>query len=109
MTRKEAARRCAAVLDESFFKAFAEPARIAAFREVVLLGRADIGAIAARLPQERSVVSRHLQVLADAGALKAAKDGRRILYEVNADEIARRLEAMLAITRQLAAFEVSTS
>ena len=105
ITRKTAAHRCAAVLDEAFFKAFAEPARIAVFREVVLLGRADIGAIAERLPQDRSVVSRHLQVLADAGAVTSTKDGRRVLYQVDANEIARRLERMLEITRQLALFD----
>ena len=101
LTRKQAAGRCAAVLDEKFFKAFSEPARTAAFREVVLLGRADIGTIAARLPQDRSVVSRHLQVLADAGALRLTKDGRRIVYEVDAAEIERQLTQMLEITRLL--------
>ena len=101
MTRKQAARRCVAVLDEKFFKAFAEPARMAVFRELVLLGQADIGAIAERLPQDRSVVSRHLQILADAGVLHATKEGRRILYEVNGPEIVRKLEDMLEITRQL--------
>ena len=99
--RNEAARACAATLDQKFFKAFSEPARVAAFREVVLLGRADIGAIAERLPQDRSVVSRHLQVLADADVLLATKDGRRTLYEVNAPGIARKLEEMLEVTRQL--------
>ena len=33
-------------------------------RQLILLGRADIGAIAARLPQDRSVVARHLHRLA---------------------------------------------
>jgi len=69
----------------------------------VLLGDADIGAIAACLPQDRSVVSRHLQVLADAGVLTAQKEGRRIVYTVNAAEIERRLVEMLELTRQLAA------
>jgi DNA-binding transcriptional ArsR family regulator len=67
------------------------------------LGEADIGAIAERLPQDRSVVSRHLQVLAEADALRATRDGRHVLYEVNASAIARKLEEMLKITRQLEA------
>jgi len=101
LTREQAANQCAAVLDEKFFKAFSEPARAAAFREVVILGRADIGAIAERLPQDRSVVSRHLQVLAEARILRATREGRRTFYEVNAGEIERRLEEMLEITRLL--------
>jgi DNA-binding transcriptional ArsR family regulator len=103
--RQQAAQRCAAVLDEKFFKAFSEPARAAVFQQVVLLGCAEIKAIAECLPQDRSVVSRHLQVLADAGVLKARKDGRRTLYEVNAAEIERRLIEMLELTRQLRAAE----
>ena len=50
-TRQQAALQCAAVLDEKFFKAFSEPTRAAVFQQVVLLGDADIGAIAACLPQ----------------------------------------------------------
>ena len=102
-TRQQAALQCAAVLDEKFFKAFSEPTRAAVFQQVVLLGDADIGAIAACLPQDRSVVSRHLQVLADAGVLTARKEGRRIFYTVNAPEIERRLTEMLELTRQLGA------
>ncbi len=101
LTRKQAARHCAAVLDEKFFKALSEPARTAAFQQVVMLGRADIGAIAERLPQDRSVISRHLQALADADILRKTRDGRRTLYEVNVDEIERQLLQMLEITRCL--------
>ncbi len=99
---QQAARQCAAFLDETFFKAFAEPARAAVFQQVVLRGHADIGAIAAGLPQDRSVVSRHLQVLADACMVTARKQGRRILYSANLPEIERRLATMLEVTRQLA-------
>lgn len=101
-TRQQAAQQCAAVLDQKFFKALSEQSRAAVFQQVVLLGDADIGAIAERLPQDRSVVSRHLQVLADAGVLTARKEGRRIFYAVNAAEIERRLVEMLDLTRQLA-------
>ncbi len=100
-TPANAADCCAALLDSRFFKAFSEPARNDVFREVVLLGRADIGTIASRLPQDRSVVSRHLQKLTEAGAVRASRVGRRICYQVNVDEIERRLAEMLEITRQL--------
>ena len=99
--RREAASQCAAVFDQPFFKAFAEPARVAVFQQVVLLGRADVGTIAGRLPQDRSVVSRHLQVLAKAGILRPAREGRHMLYEVNVTEIEHQLMRMLEITRQL--------
>jgi len=101
--RKRAAKQCAEVFDEKFFKAFSEPARVTIFQQVVLLGDADIGAISECLPQDRSVVSRHLQVLANAGVLTARKEGRRVFYGVNASEIERQLVQMLELTRQLAA------
>jgi len=101
VSREEAARRCVAVFDTGFFKALCEPARIAALRELILLGRADIGAIAARLPQDRSVVARHLQQLAAARIVKATREGRYVFYEIDAGAVAERLEGILAITRLL--------
>jgi DNA-binding transcriptional ArsR family regulator len=100
-SRNEAARQCVAVFDTGFFKALCEPARIAALRELILLGRADIAAIAARLPQDRSVVTRHLQRLAAEQIVKAKKEGRHVFYEIDAGAIAKRLESILAITRLL--------
>ena len=103
VTRQEAARRCVAVFDTGFFRALCEPARIAALRELILLGRADIAAIAARLPQDRSVVARHLHQLAAAQIVKAEREGRHVFYEVDASAVAERLEGILAITRLLEA------
>jgi ArsR family transcriptional regulator, zinc-responsive transcriptional repressor len=101
MSLQEAARRCVAVFDTGFFKALCEPARIAVLRELILLGRADIGGIAARLPQDRSVVARHLHQLAAAQIVKAEKEGRHVFYEIDAGAVAERLEGILAITRLL--------
>ena len=103
MSRQDAARKCVAVFDTGFFKALCEPARIAALRELILLGRGDIAAIAARLPQDRSVVARHLQQLAAARIVTASKEGRHVFYRIDAGAVAGRLEGILAITRLLEA------
>jgi DNA-binding transcriptional ArsR family regulator len=103
ISRQKAAQQCVAVFDTGFFRALCEPARIAVLRQLVLLGRADIAAIAARLPQDRSVVARHLQQLARAQIVKAKKEGRHVFYEINASSVADRLESILAITRLLEA------
>ncbi|HWE17883.1 MAG TPA: helix-turn-helix transcriptional regulator [Hyphomicrobiaceae bacterium] len=100
-SRSQAAQQCVAVFDTGFFKALCEPARIAALRELIVLGRADIAAIAARLPQDRSVVTRHLQRLAAEQIVKAKKEGRHVLYEIDGGAIVKRLESILAITRLL--------
>lgn len=103
LSRKEAAKQCVAVFDTAFFRALCEPARIAVLQEVVLLGRADVATIAERRPQDRSVITRHLQQLAAAGILVAEKEGRHVFYRVDAAAIGKRLENILAITYMLEA------
>lgn len=100
-SRKEAARQCVAVFDTSFFKAFCEPSRIAVLQELILLGRSDIAGIAERLPQDRSVITRHLQLLAEAGVVRAEKEGRHVYYQLDAPAVRRRLEEILATTKML--------
>src|SRR4029450_3743430 len=103
MSRQEAARRCVAVFDTGFFKALCEPARIAVLSELILLGRADIAAIAERLPQDRSVIARHLQQWGAEKIVTAEKEGRHVFYEIDARGVAERLEGILEITRLLEA------
>lgn len=101
VSRQEAARQCVAVFDTTFFKALCESSRIAVLRELILLGRGDIAAVAERLPQDRSVVARHLRQLAEAGIVSADKEGRHIFYQIDASAVRRRLEAILATTKYL--------
>ena len=100
---RKAVTECVAVFDTTFFKAFCEPSRIAVLRELILLGRGDIASVAARLPQDRSVIARHLQLLADARIVRAEKEGRHVYYQVDAQAIAARLECITETTHKLAA------
>jgi len=83
------------VLNDPLFKALQEPARLAVIRQLLLLGKADISQIAEGLPQERSVISRHLQVLLDTGILRVERAGRHRIYEINGLEIIHKFEAIL--------------
>ena len=103
ISRKEAARQCVAVFDTNFFKALCEPSRIAVLQELILLGRADIAAVAERLPQDRSVIARHLQQLAEAGVVRAGKEGRHVFYQIDVSAIRQRLEGILETTKFLEA------
>jgi DNA-binding transcriptional ArsR family regulator len=94
MTRSEAANACLAILDAEFFKALSEPSRLKVVRRLIRLGRADIGAIAEGLPQDRSVVSRHLQALEEAGLAISGREGRHIYYELDGPAILKKLGAM---------------
>lgn len=104
LTRERAVDAAIAVFDTTFFNALQEPARIAVLRRLMLLGRADIGQIAEGLPQERSVVSRHLQVLHDAGIVRSTKEGRHRYYEVDGPAVLRNLEAITQQVRAIAQF-----
>lgn len=91
-------------LDGAFFKALCEPSRVAVLKRVMQLGRADIGEIAQGLPQERSVVSRHLQVLLEAGIVRGTKVSRQMFYEVDGPAVVARLEAILEHMKCLTPF-----
>lgn len=91
-------------LDGAFFKALCEPSRVAVLKRVMQLGRADIAEIAEGLPQERSVVSRHLQVLSEVGIVRAAKVSRQMFYEVDGAAVVTRLEDILQHMKSLAPF-----
>lgn len=100
LSRQKAVDAAISVLDTKFFGALQEPARIAVLRRLMLLGRADIGQIAEDLPQERSVISRHLQILLEANIVCCMKEGRHRYYQVDGPAVLRNLEA---ITQRLAA------
>jgi DNA-binding transcriptional ArsR family regulator len=68
------------------FNAVAEPRRRDILNYLALQERA-VGDIAASLGFEQPSVSKHLRVLLDVGLVKARRDGRRMLYRVNADAI----------------------
>jgi DNA-binding transcriptional ArsR family regulator len=99
--QERAAREIVAALDSSFFQALAEPARIQILRVLLLDGASDINSIAAHLPQDRSVLSRHLQTLLANGIVKCKKDGRRRVYSLEGRAFIERLEGMLGSVRRL--------
>jgi DNA-binding transcriptional ArsR family regulator len=100
-TREQAAAACLDALDGALLKALSEPARVAILKQIVQLGRADVGTIAAMFPQDRSVVARHLQVLERAGVLKSHVDGRHTFYELNGQGVLKQLEGLVELFRAL--------
>ncbi len=100
---RRAADRVAAAMDSKFLKALAEPVRVELVKRMLVGGEADIGELAADLPQHRSVISRHLGVLHDAGLVQMRRDGRHRLYQLSPAVIVTNLEDMLAQVRRLIA------
>jgi len=70
-------------LDSKVIRALTEPARAQILKFLMLNGRSDISTIAEHLPQDRSVISRHLNMMAEAGIVIAEKETRHRYYTIN--------------------------
>ena len=69
--------------DSKLFKTLSEPVRVQILKFLMLNGRADIGTIAENMPQDRSVISRHLNLMQENGILTSEKENRYVFYSVN--------------------------
>jgi DNA-binding transcriptional ArsR family regulator len=99
--RERAAARIVELFDTPLLHALAEPVRLDVIRALLVAGASDIAAIADRLPQDRSVISRHLKTLREAGIVRSHRDGRRVVYEIDAANFIGTLEAILAEAKSL--------
>ena len=95
---------CAEILDSDLFKALCEPVRVELVRLLIARGRSDLGAIAAELPQDPSVISRHLAVLHRAGLVRRQKVGRHVHFELDGPALLARLEGIVAQLRRAVPF-----
>lgn len=86
------------VLDSKFFKTLSEPVRVQILKFLMLNGRADIGNISENMPQDRSVISRHLSLMEEAGILISQKESRHVFYSVNGLSF---LEKLVDITEKI--------
>ncbi len=82
-SRNEIAEELMEAFDSKFFKTLAEPVRVQILKFIMLNGRADIGTIAENMPQDRSVISRHLNLMQETGILISEKENRHVFYNVN--------------------------
>ncbi len=78
--------------DAKFFKTLSEPVRLQILKFLMENGRSDVGTIAENMPQDRSVVSRHLNLMHEAGILNCEKETRHMYYEVNGTNFIDKLE-----------------
>jgi DNA-binding transcriptional ArsR family regulator len=94
-SRTRAAAGCADVLDSALFRALCEPIRIEIVRRLIARGRSNLGDVASGLPQDASVISRHLALLHRAGVVRREKVGRHVHFELDGPALVARLEAIL--------------
>lgn len=75
-------------LDLPFFRAVVDPVRSNLILFLASNGEMTIGEIAAQFPQNRSVISRHLDLLNRFDVVTRRKDGREVYYKANTQVVA---------------------
>jgi DNA-binding transcriptional ArsR family regulator len=103
-TRQTAATECGAVLDSDLFKALCEPVRLDLVRLLIARGRSDLSELAGELPQDPSVISRHLAVLHRAGLVRREKTGRHVYFELDGPSLLGRIDAIRAQLQRVVPF-----
>lgn len=88
------------LIDSRFFKALGEPVRVQLLKYLILFGKSDIASIADAFPQDRSVISRHLQVMQASGILRTEKISRYVYYEIDGPHVLEKFEGIAAKIKQ---------
>ena len=91
-TEKEILDELVKAFDSKFFKTLSEPVRFEILKFMMTNGRSDIGTIAHHMPQDRSVISRHLSLMHEVGILNCEKENRHVFYEINGQAFLEKLE-----------------
>jgi DNA-binding transcriptional ArsR family regulator len=94
-SREVAARGLREILYSRLFRALCEPVRAEILEFLTIHGRSDVASIADAFPQDRSVISRHLQILVDAGVLRREKEGRQVFLEMDGPAVVAQVEQIL--------------
>ncbi len=100
MARQKTAAGCAEILDSDLFKALCEPVRIELVRLLIARGRSDLATLSSALPQDTSVISRHLALLHRTGLVRREKNGRHVHFELDGPALVSRLEGIVEQLRR---------
>jgi DNA-binding transcriptional ArsR family regulator len=94
ISKRKMAEELVEILDSRFFKTLSEPVRVQILKFLLLNGRSDIATIAEHMPQDRSVISRHLNLMHEAGLLTCEKESRHKYYDIDAPEFMDKVEGI---------------
>jgi DNA-binding transcriptional ArsR family regulator len=85
----------AEIIPQPLFRALCDPNRMALLASLLREpGPVNVSQASACCPVDLSVVSRHLAILRDAGAVKAERRGREVFYSVRVDHLTRLLRSL---------------
>ena len=86
--------------DDDLWVAIADPSRRRVLDLLVQRGEATASALADQVPFSRQAVSKHLVLLEEAGLVDRRKQGRDVLFRVDADRLDQATRAMTDVARQ---------
>ncbi len=86
--------------DDELWSAIADPSRRRVLDLLVSNGEVSASWLAGRVPFSRQGVSKHLVVLQQAGLVGRRKQGREVLYHVEADRLDEASRAMADLAGQ---------
>ena len=86
--------------DDALWSAIADPSRRRVLDLLVRGGEASASGLAGRVPFSRQAVSKHLVVLEQAGLISRRKQGREVLYQVDAHRLDQAAQAMAELARR---------
>jgi DNA-binding transcriptional ArsR family regulator len=84
----------AAQADDELWSAIADPSRRRVLDLLVSHGDASASWLASQVPFTRQAVSKHLVVLEETGLVTRRKQGREVLYQVDAARLDQATQAM---------------
>ena len=86
--------------DDELWSAIGDPSRRQVLDLVVSNGEVSASWLAGRVPFSRQAVYKHLVVLEEAGLVSRRKQGREVLYQVEADRLDQATRAMAELAAQ---------
>jgi ArsR family transcriptional regulator, cadmium/lead-responsive transcriptional repressor len=86
--------------DDELWSAIADPSRRRVLDLVVSNGEVSASWLAGRVPFSRQAVFKHLVVLGQAGLISRRKQGREVLYQMEADRLDQATAAMADLAAQ---------
>ena len=86
--------------DDELWSAVADPSRRRVLDLLVSNGEVSASWLAGRVPFSRQAVSKHLVVLEQAGLISRRKQGREVLYHVEADRLDQAAQALAELAAQ---------
>ena len=86
--------------DDELWSAIGDPSRRRVLDLLVSNGEVSASWLAGRVPFSRQAVSKHLVVLEQAGLISRRKQGREVLYHVQADRLDQATRAMADLAAQ---------